>query len=68
MTETLRECIAQRDAASKSCLELIAALEELANRFKRAILHSGAVDSEEMAEASVAGVRAVIKKARTGKP
>lgn len=64
--ERLAEALAERDEASKSCMALIAALEALIDRFKRAIIRHEDVPDETMAEIAVSREREVIRKARRG--
>jgi hypothetical protein len=65
--QRLAEAIKQRDDASKSNLLLIAELESMMDRFKRAILDSGAVADKEMAEIAVSPGRRLIDKVRKGR-
>ena len=50
-----------------TCIYLIGEYEKLIERFKRGLIATKAVETEEMAEAAVSRERAVILNARRGK-
>jgi hypothetical protein len=64
--QRLAEALRERDEASMTAIALIRELEDLMERFKKCLLHSKSVATEEMAEIAVSKYRAAIRKAQRG--
>lgn len=65
--QRLAETLLERDTCSKTCIYLIATLENLIKRFKHCMVVNKSVQNDVQAEDAVRWEREAIKRARRGR-